>query len=786
MTRFASSLRTATGCGCGGRCGCGGACGGSCSCSGGSGGGRARDGAIQRPRFFAGQLLTQEDLALIVDYAVGKARLRNRLLFGEGVVCGLTVTCPPCGDGTVVVSPGYALDCCGNDIHVSCPEEVNVNRLVRNLRLRQLDGWDCGDPCETKRCGDHADGDDVRGNGKEASEKDARRKDAPTQHYCLYIRYSEEAAEPVVPYISEAECGQVACEATRIVETYTFELRCGGEKRAPADLFAAFAACLGDLRRAAEMAGRAEAGQKMAARLSSGTAMLRSGTAPGFAAEDADALEAAMLDVERLAQFAAAGAAPPSEAEFRRILASLEVAAAGIARLRALDDERRKAVVGELAGGLQAALRSTAKLMGNARRAVARLSGELLGDALSRETALGLAEVAERHASTPFAAAPQTDEFRMLAGGVPLSGQQLSRLRVDAGQLRRYLEERLSASTRLTSCDLLDRLHRVRLAEGEGATVGEAERVSGAVEELAAILLEHLRDCLCLALNPPCAPPCEDPGVLLACLEVRDCEVVEICNMSRRFVLSPAGMRYFLPPLGILGTLLERVCCELDFARRPPRETLPDRLGLVREESYFLRAMAPEVEAGGAMTRVAALAGIQPEAAASVLGMLGHLAVLAPRRLPDVADLARRFADVARPVRPDRALTAIEAERMLRGVREEMRTAIGEQAGTVREAAVQEAGRLFGADVRKAVDEAVGRVSAELAPDRLDARLRATPGLAELKELTERNARLEAELKRFAEGQEQIRTLAEQVAELRKQVARQGASPTTSNRPPRS
>ena len=50
-----------------------------------------------RPRFFAGQLLTEDDLTALTDYMTAKDRLHNRHLFGAGVVCGLWVSCDPWG-----------------------------------------------------------------------------------------------------------------------------------------------------------------------------------------------------------------------------------------------------------------------------------------------------------------------------------------------------------------------------------------------------------------------------------------------------------------------------------------------------------------------------------------------------------------------------------------------------------------------------------------------------------------------------------------------------------------
>ena len=137
------------GCGCGGSGGCGGGgCG--CGCGGGCGCGTVPANltatAFVRPRFFAGQLLTEDDLSALTAYTTAKDRLHNRYLFGAGVVCGLWVSCDPCGGGTVTVQPGYALDCCGNDLMLPCAATLDVNAMIRDLRAAQL-GQDCGDPC---------------------------------------------------------------------------------------------------------------------------------------------------------------------------------------------------------------------------------------------------------------------------------------------------------------------------------------------------------------------------------------------------------------------------------------------------------------------------------------------------------------------------------------------------------------------------------------------------------------------------------------------------------------
>lgn len=83
--------------------------------------------------------------------------------------------------------------------------------------------------------------------------------------------------------------------------------------------------------------------------------------------------------------------------------------------------------------------------------------------------------------------------------------------------------------------------------------------------ELAELFTRVVTDCICAALNPPCAP-CEDTDVLLACLEVRDCTVVRICNADRDYVISGSALRYWLPT-GLLHQGVEFSCCRAERGR---------------------------------------------------------------------------------------------------------------------------------------------------------------------------------------------------------------------------
>src|SRR5262249_4234933 len=90
-----------------------------------------------RPRFFAGQLLSEEDLNRLDHYIVAKNRLHNRYLVGTGVACGLEVVCSKCepdGSGTVLLKPRDAGSPCGNDIIVWHNEAVNGCELINRCR----------------------------------------------------------------------------------------------------------------------------------------------------------------------------------------------------------------------------------------------------------------------------------------------------------------------------------------------------------------------------------------------------------------------------------------------------------------------------------------------------------------------------------------------------------------------------------------------------------------------------------------------------------------------------
>jgi hypothetical protein len=87
--------------------------------------------ALKHPRFFAGKLLTAEDLELEQQYFREKLKRHNRSLHGFGVVSGLKVTGGP---AQISVAPGLALDCEGNEIVIGVAQSIVLPPLTGNLR----------------------------------------------------------------------------------------------------------------------------------------------------------------------------------------------------------------------------------------------------------------------------------------------------------------------------------------------------------------------------------------------------------------------------------------------------------------------------------------------------------------------------------------------------------------------------------------------------------------------------------------------------------------------------
>ncbi len=156
---------------------------------------------FERPSYFCGHLLTDADLNQEQRYFLGKNKLYHRSLHGDGVVCGLRLTCDPDCEGSIRVGEGYAIDDCGHDLVVCEPARFDV------LTALKKKGWlvpkPPPDPCDPKG---------------EEPECEIR------QCFHVVACYREEPDDFEAPQAAGCRPDLSGCEPTRIRETVCFDL----------------------------------------------------------------------------------------------------------------------------------------------------------------------------------------------------------------------------------------------------------------------------------------------------------------------------------------------------------------------------------------------------------------------------------------------------------------------------------------------------------------------------------------------------------------------------------
>jgi hypothetical protein len=163
---------------------------------------------LERPRFFCGQLLTDKDLSDLVGWTQDKMRLA-RYRGGWGVACGLEVHCDPKRQGWLIVTAGYAVSCCGDDIVVCADAAVDVRGFC----------GEADDPCgELRRKEDKVAVDVDTAPFQGARPEEVRAID-------LFVRYREALTDPQTA-LGRGVCKEAAeCEYGRVRESYVLEPR---------------------------------------------------------------------------------------------------------------------------------------------------------------------------------------------------------------------------------------------------------------------------------------------------------------------------------------------------------------------------------------------------------------------------------------------------------------------------------------------------------------------------------------------------------------------------------
>jgi hypothetical protein len=165
---------------------------------------------IERPKYYKGMLLTDADLTSEQKYVIEKNKLHNRYLHGWGVVCGLKVKCFPCctghgASGKVLVEPGYAIDCCGNDIIICNEDEYDVVKRINELKKKKQ--------AEIDPCSGETSKEEATCNCKTGGEK-----------YYLVLKYKEVSSKPATALNTQDGCSIQSCVPSRIEECYELDL----------------------------------------------------------------------------------------------------------------------------------------------------------------------------------------------------------------------------------------------------------------------------------------------------------------------------------------------------------------------------------------------------------------------------------------------------------------------------------------------------------------------------------------------------------------------------------
>jgi len=155
----------------------------------------------RRPRFFRGQLLSDEDLKELVAWTRERLALQ-RFRTGWGAACGLHVRIHPEKSGHVIVAPGYGVGPCGNDLVLPCDQVVSLKAAC---------------PSQAEECEDPEQGEGPK--GKNPGSLCPPDDDKDLVLVDLFLKYAEKPEDPR-PSLRPGECGERRlCEYSRVIET---------------------------------------------------------------------------------------------------------------------------------------------------------------------------------------------------------------------------------------------------------------------------------------------------------------------------------------------------------------------------------------------------------------------------------------------------------------------------------------------------------------------------------------------------------------------------------------
>lgn len=155
---------------------------------------------FKRARYFHGMLMTERDFREEQIYHDEKRKLLNRMLHGWGVVCGLKISAASPANSRIIIEPGLALDCAGNEIIVCEPRVIDAGQVLK--ACAPADKSSLCQPCT----------------GAKEDETDQSKK------WYVVIRYYETPSDPVPTYSPGCGCDQKTCDYSRTKEGFCIDL----------------------------------------------------------------------------------------------------------------------------------------------------------------------------------------------------------------------------------------------------------------------------------------------------------------------------------------------------------------------------------------------------------------------------------------------------------------------------------------------------------------------------------------------------------------------------------
>lgn len=151
---------------------------------------------FMRTRYFPGMLMTDREFEDEQRYQNDRRKLLNRMLHGWGVVCGLNVRATKPQSSNIIVEPGMALDCWGNEILICSEQTIDLST----------------NPCSSN----------------EVAKQDPCAEYVPVEpdnkNLYVVIKYQERGTKPEPIYATGGSCEEKTCEFSRTQEGFCIDV----------------------------------------------------------------------------------------------------------------------------------------------------------------------------------------------------------------------------------------------------------------------------------------------------------------------------------------------------------------------------------------------------------------------------------------------------------------------------------------------------------------------------------------------------------------------------------